>query len=85
MKSAQKSIPVMISPVPMTGSIPGVPGRDYPILERAPRTNFQCSGRIPGYYADTEAFCQVIPAGIFPDALSFDLFLVWAGVPHLSR
>ena len=37
----------------------GVPGKDYPNFHDVPRTNFACSGKIAGYYADTEARCQV--------------------------
>ncbi|EFX76962.1 hypothetical protein DAPPUDRAFT_321838 [Daphnia pulex] len=40
-------------------SIPGVAGKDYPIFHEIPQTNFGCSGKLPGYYADTDARCQV--------------------------
>ena len=43
----------------LMGSIPGVPGRDYPILDHVPLTAFYCSGKPPGYYADVETACQV--------------------------
>jgi len=40
--------------------IPGVPGDDYPTLAVIPPTSFSCSGQVEGgYYADTEAGCQV--------------------------
>lgn len=42
-------------------SIPGVAGRDYPILAAVVPTSFSCNGRKDGgYYADIESFCQVI-------------------------
>ena len=39
----------------------GVPGIDYPILYRIPKTEFSCANLEAGYYADTspEAGCQV--------------------------
>ena len=37
----------------------GVAGKDYPNFHDIPRTKFGCAGKIPGYYADTEARCQV--------------------------
>jgi hypothetical protein len=40
--------------------IPGRPGKNYPIFSYPPQTDFYCSDhRYPGYYADTEAYCQV--------------------------
>ncbi|XP_011865250.1 PREDICTED: uncharacterized protein LOC105560610, partial [Vollenhovia emeryi] len=38
--------------------IPGVAGKDYPILHRVPWTRFVCEWKYPGYYADPEADCQ---------------------------
>ena len=38
----------------------GEAGVDYPNYHDIPRTNFKCSGKIVGYYADVEARCQVI-------------------------
>jgi stage V sporulation protein SpoVS len=38
----------------------GHPGVDYPIFAAVPQTSFTCQGKIAGYYADTEASCQVI-------------------------
>merc|ERR1712073_84162 len=44
----------------LQGSIPGVPGEDYPIYAEAPETAFSCDGQVDGgYYADEEAQCQV--------------------------
>merc|ERR1711962_948335 len=44
----------------LEGSIPGVPGLDYPIYAEAPETGFTCDGQVDGgYYADPEAECQV--------------------------
>ena len=44
----------------LQGSIPGVPGEDYPIYAEVPETGFTCDGQVDGgYYADPEAECQV--------------------------
>merc|ERR1711994_190796 len=41
-------------------SVPGIPGEDYPIYAEAPETAFSCEGQVNGgYYADSEAQCQV--------------------------
>lgn len=40
-------------------SIPGEPGKDYPIHSIIPSTAFSCSDKLPGFYADEEAHCQV--------------------------
>ncbi|XP_055599112.1 spidroin-2 [Uranotaenia lowii] len=41
-------------------AIPGEPGIDYPIYSEIPETSFDCKQQqFPGYYADTEAQCQV--------------------------
>lgn len=40
-------------------SIPGKPESDYPTFTTIPQTSFDCKGQTPGYYADTEARCQV--------------------------
>ncbi|XP_023727140.1 uncharacterized protein LOC111875269 isoform X2 [Cryptotermes secundus] len=42
-----------------TGSIPGVPGRDYPVYSRPPKTNFSCVKGHGGYFADVSTRCQV--------------------------
>lgn len=42
-----------------TGSVPGVPGRDYPVYSRPPKTNFACVKGHGGYYADVSTRCQV--------------------------
>merc|ERR1712002_1329087 len=43
----------------LQGSIPGVPGEDYPIYAEVPQTGFICDDKIDGgYYADPEAECQ---------------------------
>ena len=39
--------------------ISGVANVDYPTLSEIPETSFTCDGKIPGYYADQEASCQV--------------------------
>ncbi|XP_042218294.1 mucin-5AC-like [Homarus americanus] len=45
---------------PYTGSIPGRSGVDYPTFQTIPKTGFDCSSKpAGGYYADTEADCQV--------------------------
>merc|ERR1712106_1055536 len=44
----------------LTNNIPGVPGEDYPIYSEVPETAFACDGQVDGgYYADSEAECQV--------------------------
>ncbi|XP_050738060.1 uncharacterized protein LOC127009238 [Eriocheir sinensis] len=40
-------------------TIPGEPGKDYPIFAIVPSTSFSCSEKLPGFYADGEAQCQV--------------------------
>ena len=43
----------------LQGSIPGVPGEDYPIYADVPESGFACDGQVDGgYYADPEAECQ---------------------------
>ncbi|KAJ9576880.1 hypothetical protein L9F63_006551 [Diploptera punctata] len=42
-----------------SGSIPGVPGKDYPIYNRPPKTNFVCIRGQGGYFADVSTRCQV--------------------------
>merc|ERR1719339_848142 len=43
----------------LQGSIPGIPGEDYPIYAEVPETGFGCDGQVDGgYYADPEAECQ---------------------------
>ena len=52
--------PLLSALKPLTKSVPGLPGLDYPILSVVPYTNFYCSNMPwPGFYADTEARCQV--------------------------
>lgn len=56
--------PLISALKPLRKSVPGLPGLDYPILSVVPYTNFYCSNMPwPGFYADTEARCQV---GLFP-------------------
>lgn len=44
----------------LRSTIPGEPGRDYPIYADVPETKyFDCKDRDPGYYADTYTYCQV--------------------------
>merc|ERR1712126_246558 len=69
MRPSPTALMIMLVPVlsqdqrdPITAlseAIPVTPGEDYPILSIAPETSFQCDGYIEGYYADTEAECQV--------------------------
>jgi len=41
------------------------PGVDYPIYNSVPfGLAFTCGGKLPGYYADPEARCQVCPYGL---------------------
>ncbi|KAB0801687.1 hypothetical protein PPYR_02448 [Photinus pyralis] len=44
-----------------------IPGQDYPTYNEIPRTSFTCEQKIPGYYSDPEAQCQVwhwcVPGG----------------------
>merc|ERR1712006_65422 len=40
-------------------SDPRGPGEDFPIFGELPSTSFLCDGRLPGYYADPEADCQM--------------------------
>merc|ERR1712018_70757 len=43
----------------LQGSIPGVPGEDYPIYAEVPESGFVCDGQVDGgYYADPESECQ---------------------------
>merc|ERR1712168_744725 len=43
----------------LQGSIPGVPGEDYPIYAEVPESGFTCEGQVDGgYYADPEAESQ---------------------------
>lgn len=39
--------------------IRGTAGKDYPAYKQIPKTSFTCPGQKPGFYADTEAGCQV--------------------------
>lgn len=41
------------------GGLAGELGLDYPTYATIPDTSFTCSGKDTGYYADTEAGCQV--------------------------
>ncbi|XP_042242422.1 uncharacterized protein LOC121879721, partial [Homarus americanus] len=53
-------LPRLASLTALVETIPGVPGLDYPIISTVPYTNFYCSDMPwPGFYADTEARCQV--------------------------
>lgn len=53
-------VPRLMALAPLSETIPGVPGLDYPIMGLVPYTNFYCSNMPwPGFYADTEARCQV--------------------------
>ena len=60
----------------LAGSVPGVPGEDYPVLAAPPPTDFSCADKVAGgYYADTEARCQG------EDVVNTTAFLV----PHFIR
>ncbi|XP_071536645.1 uncharacterized protein [Panulirus ornatus] len=53
-------LPRLASLSALVETVPGVPGLDYPIISTVPYTNFYCSDMPwPGFYADTEARCQV--------------------------
>ncbi|XP_046440826.1 uncharacterized protein LOC124191573 isoform X1 [Daphnia pulex] len=53
-------------------SIPGVAGRDYPILSAVVPTSFSCNGRKDGgYYADVESACQVYHVCALDKTFSF--------------
>lgn len=53
-------LPRLASLSALVETVPGVPGLDYPIIAAVPYTNFYCSEMPwPGFYADTEARCQV--------------------------
>ena len=42
-------------------AVQGEPGVDYPIYGEIPQTGFKCSDqKLPGYYGDQEAKCQVL-------------------------
>uniref|UniRef100_T1J4L6 Chitin-binding type-2 domain-containing protein n=1 Tax=Strigamia maritima TaxID=126957 RepID=T1J4L6_STRMM len=43
----------------LSHSIPGHAGKDYPIYAVIPRSEFQCDGNYPGFYADMHSGCQV--------------------------
>ncbi|KAI1278813.1 hypothetical protein HDE_14202 [Halotydeus destructor] len=53
-------------PVQLTGlwdndgdGIIGVANEDYPVFGKIPKTKFDCKGKLPGFYSDTETGCQV--------------------------
>ncbi|XP_068229131.1 uncharacterized protein [Palaemon carinicauda] len=53
-------LPRLSSLSALVETLPGVPGLDYPIISTVPYTNFYCSNMPwPGFYADTEARCQL--------------------------
>ncbi|CAH0724304.1 unnamed protein product, partial [Brenthis ino] len=56
-------------------AVPGEPGSDYPVLNSIPRTSFTCSGKEPGYYADTETDCQVFRVCTLGTTYGFQSFL----------
>ena len=44
----------------LSEAVPGRPGEDFPVLSTVPATTFTCTTRQDGgFYADTEAECQV--------------------------
>ena len=44
----------------MKDAVQGEPGVDYPIYGEIIPTSFKCSDqKLPGYYGDTEAKCQI--------------------------
>lgn len=53
-----------------------VPGQDYPIYSEVPRgLSFRCDQRLPGYYSDPEAQCQVRNIRIFDYSSAKSAFL----------
>jgi hypothetical protein len=47
---------------PRRSSLPGEPGRDYPLHWDPAASAFSCAGRVPGaFYADPSLGCQVPP------------------------
>merc|ERR1712226_47158 len=50
--------------------IPGIPGEDFPIYGELPSTSFLCDERVPGYYADPEADCQLFHICVDEDQLT---------------
>ena len=43
----------------LVAGVPGLAGRDYPVLARVPPTLFSCRGQVAGgYYADPQTQCQ---------------------------
>ncbi|KAK8721134.1 hypothetical protein OTU49_012924 [Cherax quadricarinatus] len=40
-------------------SIPGTPGKDYPVHSTIPATSFSCRDKLPGFYVDEPSGCQV--------------------------
>lgn len=51
------------------------PGVDYPIYNSVPfGLTFTCGGKLPGYYADPEARCQVRPYGRRMHRSRFNIF-----------
>lgn len=60
-ESASQADDAEVDPLAMLmKSVPGIPGEDYPIFAEAPETAFSCEGQVNGgYYADSEAQCQV--------------------------
>ncbi|XP_045590043.2 uncharacterized protein [Procambarus clarkii] len=40
-------------------TIPGEPGKDYPVHAVIPASSFSCRGKLPGFYADEASSCQV--------------------------
>lgn len=58
--------PVELDEWDIRDAVPGSPGDDYPVHGRIPRTGFSCEGRLPGYYADTEAskYYKLVSTGI---------------------
>ncbi len=51
--------------------IKGIAGKDYPAYWKIPKTSFTCNGQLDGYYADTEAACQVFHFCIHNKKTSF--------------
>ena len=72
------------------GSVPGIPGEDYPVLAAPPDTAFTCEGKVNGgYYADAEARCQgvlsVISCQAHSSLISVAAFHICAGEGDLVK
>lgn len=52
-----------------------IPGQDYPIYSEVPQgLSFSCDQRLPGYYSDPEAQCQVLVLDQFLNTFSSNFY-----------